>query len=146
MMSQMQSVLDTATTPASGGSLNYLAQIGVAIQTNGTLSVDSATLNNALTNKFSDVRNLLTSATGVINNMNTWANTVLAPGNGLIPSATQAINSSITDQRNKISQMNAQNTILQAQYLQQYTNLNMLLTSMNSTSTYLAQQFSSAKN
>ena len=146
MMSQMQSVLDTATTPASGGSLSYLAQIGVAMQTNGTLSVDSATLNNALTNKFSDVGNLLTSATGVLTNMNSWANSVLAPGNGLIPSATNAINSTITDQKNKISQMNAQNTILQAQYLQQYTNLNMLLTSMNSTSTYLTQQFSSAKN
>ncbi|MBW8077136.1 MAG: flagellar filament capping protein FliD [Gallionella sp.] len=146
MMSQMQSVLDTATTPASGGSLSYLAQIGVAMKTDGTLSVDSAMLNTALTNKFSDVGNLLTSATGVINNMNSWANAVLAPGNGLIPSATSAINSTITDQKNKISQMNAQNTILQAQYLQQYTNLNMLLTSMNSTSTYLAQQFASAKN
>ena len=146
MMSQMQSVLDTATTPASGGSLSYLAQIGVAMQTDGTLSVNSAMLNTALTNKFSDVGNLLTSATGVINNINSWANAVLAPGNGLIPSATNAINSTITDQKNKISQMNAQNTILQAQYLQQYTNLNMLLTSMNSTSTYLAQQFASAKN
>ena len=146
MMNQMQSVLDTATTPATGGSLSYLAQIGVALQTNGTLSIDSTTLSNALSNKFSDVSNLLTAATGVGTNMNTWANSVLAPGNGLIPSATTAIKSTITDQQNKITQMTAQMTVLQAQYIQQYTNLNMLLTSMDSTSTYLAQQFSSSRN
>lgn len=144
MMNQIQSVLDTATTPATGGSLSYLAQIGVALKTDGTLSVDSATLSNALNNNFSDVSNLLTSATGVGTNMNTWANSVLAPGNGLIPSATTAINSTITDQQNKITQMTAQMTVLQAQYIQQYTNLNMLLTSMNSTSSYLTQQFSSS--
>ena len=142
LMDQMQSVLDTATTPATGGSLQYLAQIGVAIQADGTLAVNSTTLSTALTNNFSDVNNLLTSATGALTNLNNWANTVLTPGTGLIPSATTALKSTITDQQDQITRMNAQLTVLQSQYIQQYTNLNTLLTSMDGTSTYLAQQFS----
>ena len=144
LMTQMQSVLDTAVTPAPGGSLNYLAQIGVTIQRDGTLAVDSTALNKALTSNFADVNNLLTSSAGVLTNLNNWANTVLTPGSGMIPAATSAISATITLQQTQVTQMNAQLTTLQAQYLQQYTNLNMLLTNMNGTSTYLTQQF--AKN
>ena len=139
LKNQMQSVLDTA---ASGGTLQYLAQIGVSLQTDGTLSVNSTTLNNALTSNFKDVTNLLTSSTGVLTSLNSWADTVLTPVTGMIPAATKQINTTITGQQSKIDQMNAQMTILQAQYTQEYSNLNMLLTSMNSTSSYLSQQFS----
>jgi flagellar hook-associated protein 2 len=139
LMSQLQGILDTATP---GGTLQYLSQIGVSMQIDGTLSVNSTTLGNSLAGNFKDVMNLLTSSSGVLTNLNNWANTVLTPGTGMIPTATSLINSTITAQQSKINQMNAQMAVLQSQYTQQYTNLNMLLTNMNSTSTYLSQQFS----
>jgi len=142
MMSQLQGVFNTPATPASGGSLTYLAQIGIAFQSDGSLKVDSNMLNNAMSSNFSDVTNLFSSATGFATTLNTWAQSVLSPGNGLIPNATKNINTSITTYTDQINQMQARNTVLQAQYLQQYTNLNMLLSNMNSTSTYLSQQFS----
>lgn len=142
MMSQLQGIFNTPATPAAGGKLNYLAQIGISLQTNGTLSVDSTVLNTAMSNNFSDVSNLFSSTTGFATRMNTWAQSTLSPGNGLIPSATQSLNDVITRDNNKISQLEARMTVLQAQYTQQYTNLNMLLSNMNSTSTYLTQQLS----
>lgn len=142
MMSQLQGIFDTPATPATGGKLNYLAQIGISLQTDGSLQVDSPALNTAMTNNFSDVQNLFSSTTGFATRLNTWAQSTLSPGNGLIPTATQSLNDVITRNNDKISQLDARMTILQAQYTQQYTNLNMLLTNMNSTSTYLTQQLS----
>jgi len=142
MMSQLQGVFNAPATPASGGTLTYLAQIGIAFQADGSLKVDSTMLNNAMSSNYSDVTNLFSSTTGFATTLNTWTQSVLSPGNGLIPNATKNINTSITTYTDQINQMQARNTVLQAQYLQQYTNLNMLLSNMNSTSTYLTQQFS----
>ncbi len=139
LKNQLQNILDTAVP---GGTLQYMAQIGVSLQTDGTLSVDSTTLGNSLSSNFKDVMNLLTSTSGVLTNLNNWADTVLTPGTGLIPSATNQINTTIKGQQSKIDQLNAQMTVLQAQYTQQFSTLNMLLTSMDSTSAYLSQQFS----
>lgn len=142
MMTQLQGVFNTPTTPAAGGTLSYLAQAGVSFQTDGTLKVDSVALNNAMTTNFNDVTNLFSSATGVATRLNTWANSVLSAGNGLIPTATQNLSNSISSDTNQASQMQTRLNSLQAQYTQQYSNLNMLLSKMNSTSAYLASQFS----
>lgn len=139
LKNQLQNILDTAVP---GGALQYMAQIGVSLQADGTLSVNSTTLGNALSSNFKDVMNLLTSTSGVLTNLNNWANTVLTPGTGLIGSATNQINMTIKGQQSKIDQLNAQMVILQAQYTQQFSTLNILLTNMDSTSTYLSQQFS----
>jgi flagellar hook-associated protein 2 len=133
-------VLATPATPAAGGTLNYLAQIGITSQADGTLKVDSTALNTALSTNFSDVTNLFSSASGFATRLAAWSSSVLAPGNGLIPTATQSINTSITTDTNQITQLQARMTTLQAQYTQQYSALNMLLSNMNSTSAYLTQQ------
>jgi flagellar hook-associated protein 2 len=140
MMSQLQGVLAAPATPAAGGTLNYLAQIGITSQADGTLKVDSTALNTALSTNFSDVTNLFSSASGFATRLAAWSSSVLAPGNGLIPTATQSINTSITTDTNQITQLQARMTTLQAQYTQQYSALNMLLSNMNSTSAYLTQQ------
>lgn len=139
LMSQMQSVFNT---PASGGTLTYLAQIGISFQTNGTLAVDSTALNTAMTNNFSGVSNLFTSSSGFATRLNAWSTATLSPGNGLISTATQSLNTAITNKTNQVTQLTARMKTLQAQYTQQYTALNMLLTHMDSTSAYLTQQLS----
>lgn len=139
MMSQLQNIF---MTPTSGGTLNYLAQIGITTQTDGTLKVDSAALNSAMTNNYSDVTNLLSSSTGFVTRFDSWATAVLTPG-GLISNHITDLNSSITGFNQQISQLNNKMTTLQAYYTTQYSNLNMLLSSMNSTSSFLTQAFSS---
>ena len=139
MMAQLQGIF---MTPTSGGSLNYLAQIGITTQSDGTLKVDSAALNSAITNHYSDVTNLLSSSTGFVTRFDSWATSVLTPG-GLISNHITDLNSSISGFNDQISQLNNKMTTLQAYYTTQYSNLNMLLSSMNSTSSFLTQAFSS---
>lgn len=137
MQDQLRNIFNT---PASGGTMTYLTQIGVSFQTDGTLKLDSTQLNSAMTSNFSDVANLLSSSTGFATRLDTWATSALQSGDGLIASATSSLNTAITGYNNNINSLEARMTILQAQYTTQYSNLNMLLISMNSTSSYLTAQ------
>lgn len=144
MMGQLQSIFMTPATPAAGGSLTSLAQVGITTQTDGTLKLDSAALNTALTNNYSDVTNLFNSATGFATRLDAWATSTITAG-GLISQHISDINTSITGLNNKISQLNIRMNALQAYYTTQYSNLNMMLSSMNSTSSYLTQALTSTK-
>ena len=141
MMSQLQSIFMTPATPATGGSLTLLAQAGITTQTDGTLKLDSTVLNSAMTSNYSDVNNLFTSASGFLTRLDTWATSAITPG-GLIATHITDINTTITGLNEQISQLNNRMTQLQAYYTTQYTNLNMLLSSMNSTSSFLTQALS----
>ncbi len=136
MMDQLRGIFMTG---ASGGTLSSLSQVGITTQTDGTLKLDSTALNNALANNYSDVTNLFSSASGFTTRLDAWATSVLAPG-GLMANHITSLNTSITGFNQQISQLEVRMSTLQTQYTTQYSNLNMLLSSMNSTSAYLTQQ------
>ncbi len=140
MLSQLRSVFNTA---ASGGTLTSLAQVGITTQTDGTLKLDSNKLTSAMSNNFSDVTNLFSSATGYSTRLDAWSISALAPG-GMIDTRTNSLNTTITSYNNKISQLESRMITLQKLYTTQYSNLNMLLSNMNSTSAYLTQQLSNS--
>jgi flagellar hook-associated protein 2 len=127
-------------TSVSGGAYSSLAQVGVAFQVDGSLKLDSTALNNAINNNFSGLSNLITSATGIGTRLNDWATSVLSPGDGLIATRTSSLNSSIKTYNTKIDQMTARLATVRQQYIIQYSNLNVLLGSMNNTSAYLSRQ------
>lgn len=135
---QLRGILGTG---ASGGPLTSLAQIGVTSQADGTLKLDNSKLNAAMASNFSDVTNLLSSTTGFVTRLDAWSTSTLTPG-GLIDTRTQSLNTSIKGYNDQISQLETRMKILQKQYTTQYSNLNLLLSRMNNTSTYLTQQFS----
>ncbi len=137
MLDQLRGIFNMA---ASGGTLSSLAQVGVSFQTDGTLKLDSSKLNSAMANNFSDVTNLFSSATGFATRLDAWSTSVLTSG-GLIDTRTNSLNTSINGYNDQISRLEVRMATLQKQYTTQYSNLNMLLSSMNNTSTYLAQQF-----
>jgi len=66
---------------------------------------------------------------------------VLAPG-GLIDTRTQNLNTSIKGYNDQISRLEIRMTTLKKQYTTTYSNLNVMLSNMSSTSTYLTQQLS----
>lgn len=137
MLEQMRSIL---STPATGGSLSYLAEIGITSNVDGTLNLNNSKLTDALNSSYSDVVNLLSSSSGVATRFADWATTVTEPG-GLIDARTNTINDSITDYNKQISRLESRMTALQKQYTTTYTNLNIMLLSMNQTSSYLTSQF-----
>ena len=138
MLDQLRGIF---MTPATGGTMAYLSQVGISTQADGTLKLDSSKLSSALADNFSDVTNLLSSATGFATRLDEWATSVTKTG-GLIDSRTQSLNTSIKGYNDQISKLEARMTVLQKQYTTTYSNLNMMLSNMNATSAYLTQQFS----
>ncbi len=80
--SQIRNVLNSAASGASGA-LTTLSQIGVSFQKDGTLALDSAKLNSALSSNFSNVASLFGAVGNASDNLIAYststANTV--PGN-----------------------------------------------------------------
>jgi len=142
MMDQLRGIMGTPATPASGGTLTTLSQIGIGFQTDGSLKLDSTKLNNSLANNFSDVTNLFSSATGFGTRLDAWSTSTTQVG-GLIDIHTSGLNTSIKRYNDQISQLEVRMTALQKQYTTTYTDLNTMLNSMNSTSNYLTQAFAS---
>lgn len=140
MMEQMRGILGSPATPASGGSLTTLSQVGIGFQTDGTLKVDSSKLNNAMSTNYNDVANLFTSTTGFVTRLNTWAESTAQYG-GTIDRRTESINTSIKGFNDQISKLEYQMTVIQQRYTKQYSDLNLMLSRMDSTSVYLTQQF-----
>jgi flagellar hook-associated protein 2 len=142
MQDQMRSIFNT---PASGGTLTSLTQIGISFQADGTLALDSGKLNSAIATNYSDVGKLFSSPTGFATRLAAWASATLAPG-GLIDTRTSSLNQSVASSNQEIDRLNNQMDALQKKYTIEYTNLNVLLSSMNSTSTYLTQQLTQQRS
>jgi flagellar hook-associated protein 2 len=142
MQEQLRGIFNT---PATGGTLTSLAQVGIAFQKDGSLLLDSSKLDSAISANFSDVTNLFSSSTGFATRLEAWGKSTLAAG-GLIDTRTQSLNQFVKDQNEAVDKLENRMTALQKKYTTEYTNLNLLLSRMNSTSTYLTQQLSSSNN
>ncbi len=140
MLDQLRGIF---LTGASGGTLTMLSQVGFTTQADGTLKLDSSKLTSAMANDFADVTNLFSSATGYATRLDTWATSVVQTG-GLIDARTTSLNTSITEYNARISKLEVRMTFLQKQYTTTYSRLNSLLASMDNTSAYLTQQFSTS--
>jgi flagellar hook-associated protein 2 len=111
-------------TPASGTTtMPNLSSMGISMNKDGTLSVDSAALNNALENNFSDVQKFFQGASlnGFANSMDQQLTSYTSPGDGAftvdlqsMSSEYSTLQSDITNfQTNVIAPLQAR---LQAQY------------------------------
>ena len=126
-------------TPASGGTLTSLAQVGISSQKDGSLLLDSSKLNIAMAANYTDVTNLFSSSTGYATRLEAWATSALGAG-GLIDSRTQSLRQYVRDRNEEIDRLEIRMTALEKKYTTEYTNLNLMLSRMNSTSTFLTQQ------
>ncbi|MGH8290350.1 MAG: flagellar filament capping protein FliD, partial [Steroidobacteraceae bacterium] len=137
IQSALYSIVDTGSS-----SYNSLASIGITTNSDGTLSVDSATLSAALSSNFGAVSQLFSGSGGVAASLNTQLTADLS-STGPIQTSSQTLVSqenALTQQSNQLqTQMNA----LSASMTQQYAALNTLLSSLQTTSSYLTQAFAS---
>jgi flagellar hook-associated protein 2 len=85
LQSTLEQALNYVYTPSSGTTtVSSLSDLGIAAGTDGTLSVDSTTLDNALTNNPTDVQNFFEGAAlnGFANSMYNALNTFTEPADG----------------------------------------------------------------
>lgn len=139
---KMRSLLTSVPAELSGSTYQLLSNIGVSLQKDGTLAVDSTKLSNAISKDFNGVTKLL-SIVG-----NTFDETIdsLTGSDGTIAARTDGLNATIKRYEKQYSSIEVRLEKIEARYRTQFTSLETLISSMNSTSTYLTQQLANLSN
>ena len=125
------------TIPAElTGSLRRLSDIGVTIQLNGSLAVDSAKLSAAITSDAAGVAGLA-SAYGEA--FKTATNALIGT-EGSIIRRTEGLYESIDGLSDQAEKLQLRLTLIEARYRKQFSALDTLMSQMLQTSNYLSQQ------
>jgi flagellar hook-associated protein 2 len=138
---------DTFNTPQDG-TLKVLSNIGISFQKDGTLSLDSTKLASALKSNLSDVAQLWSTSNtsgGYGKKLSSLIDTFVQ-SQGSLDNAIQGQQTTYKDLGNRITEVNALADQEVANYKQQFTALDVLMSTMTNTSTYLTQQFDAMNN
>jgi flagellar hook-associated protein 2 len=139
LQSALEGALNYAATPAAGATttVSTLNDLGITQSSNGTLAVDTATLDNAITNNPTDVQNFLegTALNGFANSMNNALTGFTEPANGAFTvdlSGISATNANLTSEINdfETNYIASQQTTLTAEYSSAEIALQQLPTEM----------------
>ncbi|AQQ40835.1 MULTISPECIES: flagellar filament capping protein FliD [Burkholderia] len=136
--------VDGGATEKGNGHVNLLS-IGIKLERDGTLNVDSAKLDSALSANPSGVARLFNPENGIGTRLADQI-TQFTKKNGMIDVRTTALNADlkrVAQQQSDLSDYAAQ---LTKQYQAQFTALNTLMTRMNTNSQYLTRLFGGANS
>jgi len=108
LQSTVLSALGYTATPASGATtttISNLSSLGVTVDNNGKLSVDSSSLQSALQNNFSDVQNFFqgSALNGFANSMDRELTSFVSPDSGAFTVDLKSMNTQITALQTDIS-------------------------------------------
>jgi len=126
LQNEVLGALDYTYTPASGSTtVPNLMSLGISVDDNGKLSLDTSTLDSALQNNFSDVQNFFqgSALNGFANSLDQQLTSFISPADGAFTVDLQSMNSQITDLQGDISDFQTNyitplQTQLQADYSQ----------------------------
>ncbi len=130
---------------ASGDAVRSLADLGIKFELDGSLSVDDTKLDSALAASPEQVANLFGNAAGLGRNLTPMLEGYLQTG-GILDGRTDSLNASNKSLDKQQSQLDSRMDALTAMYTAQFTKLDQLLTSLNSTSSFLTQQLANVSN
>lgn len=121
-------LLNMVSSSASGaGPYINLQSLGIEMQNDGTLQVNSSTLSSALSSDYSDVQNFFQSTSGWGQLANTEMTHLNDPTQGPVAADINGLNQTNDDLTNQISDFQANMTEVQQQLTTQYDSLNALL-------------------
>lgn len=131
LQSDLEGVMSYVNKPSSGTtSVSNLSSLGITVNSNGTLSVNSATLNSALSNNFSDVQTFFqgSALNGFANTMDQQLTNFISPSDGAFTVDLQSISSQQSQLQTDITNFQ-QNVItpLQKQLKSEYSQAEILL-------------------
>ncbi|OON40566.1 flagellar filament capping protein FliD [Izhakiella australiensis] len=141
IQTQLKSML---TNAASTSSYKTLSQIGITSDpTSGKLTINSDKLSSALSSNASDVQAMLIGdgkKTGITTTIGTNLTSYMSTS-GILTAATNGVNSTLKKLTQEYNDTNSRINDTVARYKTQFTQLDVLMNSLNSTSSYLTQQF-----
>lgn len=141
-----QTLADLVGGQVSGSTDGYnsLISIGISLDKNGQLQVDSSQLSDALANHSSDVSNIFSGATDAIGtSLSNYLNTVLDPVDGLITTQQSSLQDTINNLQDQQTEMQTRLDAQQQTLQNQFNNLETLISNYQTTGSYLTQQLSS---
>jgi flagellar hook-associated protein 2 len=133
VVSQISSALSKGV---AGNSIGSLAALGITRQADGSLSVNSTTLNSALSSNPGAVQDLFSGTHGYATNLSSVISTFTS-STGIIATRQQSLTSSLTSLSTQKTALSARMAVYQQTLQTQYTNLDTLMSSLNNTSSFL---------
>jgi flagellar hook-associated protein 2 len=131
-------------------SFNRLADLGIALNTEGRLEVDSSTLNSALDDHFDDVLQFFTQSTegseGFAVRLVDTLNAILDSSAGTLAARTDGIQNSIDDIGDQVERIEMRNLAWETRTRAQFNALELLLAEYQATGDYLTQQVQGIQN
>ncbi len=138
------------TSVGGTGDYQYLVDLGISTDENdGTIKVNSTTLNDAISNNLEDVEKLIVGETGVEGiaaKFTSYLEGITSSSDGLYASRKTSTESSIRTIENNIAQMELRLIKREETMRKQFSSLELLMSQMNSTSSYLSQQMTMISN
>ncbi|MBK0094735.1 flagellar filament capping protein FliD [Erwinia sp. S63] len=146
IQTQLKSML---TNAQSSSTYKTLAQIGITSDpTSGSLELDSDKLETALSSDADGVKQMIVGdgkttgiTTTIATNLTSWLSTT-----GIVQAATDGVSKTLNDLTDQYNTMSTRIDNMVARYKTQFTQLDVLMSSLNQTSSYLTQQFESSSS
>ncbi|WP_051749034.1 flagellar filament capping protein FliD [Nevskia soli] len=136
---QLESIVG-GSAGSGGNAFTLLSQIGVTTNDDGTLAVNSDTLNSALQQNSSAVKGLFSGTNGIGTQLDTLLNTVVGAG-GLISTKTSALQTEVDSMTTQLTQLTAKSAQLTAQYNAQFNAMDSIVAAYKNTASLLTQLY-----
>ncbi len=128
---------------ASSGRVQSLADVGITVQSNGTLSFNQNQFNAAWASDPTAVQNLFTTAkTGVSARFDTLINQLAGPTDSLLSSRAAALQKEISDNQATITQMNQRLSDEQNLLYTEFYNMDLTIGKLKNTQSVLSTMYS----
>jgi len=130
-----------------GGNANTgnLSSIGISLQVDGKLAIDNDKLKTALSDGGKMVNDIFNGDNGFSSQLKTQLDSWVGTG-GVLDGRTNSINQQLKDLGTRQKDLDDRMDALTARYQAQFSALDTLMSKLNSTSTYLQQQFDALNN
>jgi flagellar hook-associated protein 2 len=139
LSNQLRTKISETVTGISG-QYTTLVDLGITSNSDGTLKIDPAKLDTAVTTNLDDVAELFSSTNGVATKLDSAVNEYIK-ADGLLDNKTTGLNNTVTDINEDLQALDRSLTALEERLFAQFSALDILMTQLNSTSSFLTQQF-----
>lgn len=132
------------TVPSVTGNYNSLAMIGLKIDKDGVMSLDSSQLSKALSNDLQSVSNVFSSTEGVATRLNNKLSNFLQSG-GPLDSQQASLKKRLSDLEDRKADVQLRLDNLQKSLQKQFTAMDLAVGQFNSTGSFLSNWISNLK-
>jgi flagellar hook-associated protein 2 len=140
LLSIERGIFSVLNNPATGGTYSVLSEVGLSIQKDGTMSLDSSDLKAALQSDFDGVAQLFAAdGQGYANRLETLADSWLTTG-GLIDSREDGLKARVDDLVDRQVSFERNLAIVESRYLAKFTALDALVGQLQGTGQFLTNQ------